>query len=63
MLRHLLTGQWGENIPVSSGFYTNTYTYNIPNNLNGVDYDLFNLEVAVFVAEGQQEIINGNMLC
>ena len=61
MLRHLLTGQWGENIPVSSGFYTNTYTYNIPNNLNGVDYDLFNLEVAVFVAEGQQEIINGNI--
>ena len=61
MLRHLLTGQWGENIPVSSGFYTNTYTYNIPNDLNGVAYDLFNLEVAVFVAEGQQEIINGNM--
>ena len=61
MLRHLLTGQWGENIPVSSGFYTNTYTYNIPNDLNGVAYDLFNLEVAVFVAEGQQEVINGNM--
>ena len=34
MLRHLLTGQWGENIPVSTGFYTNTYTYNIPNDLN-----------------------------
>ncbi|MBE50332.1 MAG: hypothetical protein CMP51_01420 [Flavobacteriales bacterium] len=59
MLRHLLTGQWGENLPNSSGFYTNTYTYSIPNNLNGVDYDLFNLEVAVFIAEGQQEIISG----
>ena len=24
MLRHLITGQWGENIPVSSGLYSNT---------------------------------------
>ena len=61
MLRHLLTGQWGENIPVPSGFWTNTYTYTIPSDLNGVAYDLFNLEVAVFVAEGQQEVVTGNM--
>jgi len=61
MLRHLITGQWGESIPVSSGFWTNTYTYTIPADLNGVAYDLFNLEVAVFVAEGQQEIVTGDM--
>ena len=61
MLRHLLTGQWGEPIPVSSGLYTNTFTYTIPPDLNGVAYDLFELEVAVFIAEGQQEIITGNM--
>ena len=61
MLRHLITGQWGEPIPVSSGFYTNTFTYTIPNDLNGVAYDLFELEVAVFIAEGQQEIITGKM--
>ena len=61
MLRHLVTGQWGETIMNPSGFWTNTYTYNIPNDLNSVVYDLFNLEVAVFVAEGQQEIINGNL--
>ena len=60
MLRHLITGQWGESIPVSSGFWTNTYTYTIPADLNGVAYDLFNLEVAVFIAEGQQEIITGS---
>ena len=46
MLRHLLTGQ-AEAIPVSSGFWTDTYTYTIPSNLNGVSFDLFNLS-AVF---------------
>ncbi len=65
MLRHLITGQWGETIPTSimqaNGFYTNTFTYTIPQDLNGIAYDLFNLEVAVFVAEGQQEIITGEM--
>jgi len=61
MLRHLLTGQWGENISNTSqgDFYTNTFTYTIPPSLNGVAYDLFNLEVVVFVSESQQEIING----
>lgn len=63
MLRHLLTGQWGELISTttSGSFYTNTYTYTIPNDLNGIDYDLFNLEVAVFIAEGNQEVITGEM--
>lgn len=63
MFRHLLTGQWGEPITNTSvnTLYTNTFTYTIPADLNGVAYDLFNLEVAVFIAEGQQEIITGNM--
>ncbi len=62
MLRHLLTGQWGDDITTttSGSFYSNTYTYNIPNDLNGVAYDLFNMEVVVFVADDQQEIISGN---
>ena len=63
MLRHLLTGQWGDDITnTSSGsFFTNTYTYIIPNDLNGVAFDLFNLEVAVFLTETQQNVITGNM--
>lgn len=62
MLRHLLTGQWGETISTTSAgsFYTNTYTYTIPANLNDVDYVLENLEVIVFITEGHQEIITGN---
>ncbi len=63
MFRHLLTGQWGDDIPATTtgSLFQNTYTYTIPADLNGVAYDLFNLEVAVFVAEGQQEILSGNM--
>ncbi|MBT3622128.1 MAG: Omp28-related outer membrane protein [Flavobacteriales bacterium] len=63
MLRHLLTGQWGELISTttSGSFYTNTYTYTIPNNLNGIAYDLFNLDVAVFIAEGNQEVTTGEI--
>ncbi len=62
MLRHLLTGQWGDiNTSTTSGdLYTNTFTYTIPNDLNGVVYDLFNLEVVVFIAEGQQVIVTGS---
>ena len=63
MLRHMLTGQWGVDITNTStgSFFTNTYTYTIPNDLNGVAFDLFNLEVAVFLTETQQNIVTGNM--
>ncbi|MBG15210.1 MAG: hypothetical protein CL853_02530 [Crocinitomicaceae bacterium] len=62
MLRHSLTGQWGDDITNTSqgSLYSNTYTYSIPSDLNGVAYDLFNMEVVVFVADDQQEIISGN---
>ena len=63
MLRHLLTGQWGENVsPTTTGsFFQNTYNYTIPTNLNGIAYDLFNLDIVVFISEGNQEIITGNI--
>ena len=63
MFRHLLTGQWGDDITstTTGSLFQQTYTYTIPADLNGVAYDLFNLEIAVFVAEGQQEVLSGNM--
>ena len=63
MFRHLLTGQWGDDITstTTTSLFQNTYSYTIPADLNGVAYDLFNLEVAVFVSEGNQEILSGNM--
>ena len=62
MLRHLITGQWGEDITnVSQGHYeTRSYTWNIPSNINGVDVDPTNLEIVTFIAEGQQNIITGD---
>jgi len=61
MLRHLLTGQWGEDItPATQGtFISKQYTYTVPAHLNGIDYDLPDLEIVVFIAEGEQEIITG----
>ena len=62
MLRHLITGQWGEDITnVSQGHYeTRSYTWNIPSNINGVDVDPTNLEIVTFISEGQQNIITGD---
>ncbi|PCH95182.1 MAG: hypothetical protein COB85_04775 [Bacteroidetes bacterium] len=62
MLRHMLTGQWGAvtTATTSGTTYTQTFTYTIPADLNGVAYELFDLSVAVFIAEGQQEIISGS---
>lgn len=63
MLRHLLTGQWGEDITAltSGSLTTKNYTYTIPANLGSgnIPVDLSQLEVIVFVAEGQQQILTG----
>ena len=61
MLRHLLTGQWGDTITTTTqgSFVTKQYTYTIPAHLNNITYELPDLEVIVFIAEGQQEIITG----
>ncbi|MCP4442103.1 MAG: Omp28-related outer membrane protein [Aureispira sp.] len=68
MLRHFLTGQWGADITsTTSGYFqADTFRYTIPAAIgNGgapaIPADLFNMEVAVYVAEGQQTIITGNM--
>ena len=61
MLRHLLTGQWGDIIETTSEgtFVSKTYVYTIPEHLRNVEYDIQNLEVIVFIAESNQEIITG----
>jgi len=62
-LRHFLTGQWGATISNTStgSFYTETFTYEIPDAIRSLPVILPDLEVAVFVAEGNQEILAGNM--
>ena len=63
MFRHSLTGQWGDMIPnpLPGSFYTFTYTWILPTDINGVSLDITNLEIAAFIAEGNQEIITGEV--
>ncbi|MFZ4399811.1 MAG: Omp28-related outer membrane protein [Bacteroidales bacterium] len=61
MLRHLLTGQWGDSITVTTSgtVRTKTYTYTLPASINSVNLDIYNIEVIAFVTEGKQEVITG----
>ncbi len=56
MLRWMLTGQWGDEILVTTQgtLFKKTYTYTVPDN-----FDVANCDVAAFVAEDQQEIYTG----
>lgn len=61
MLRHLMTGQWGETIStITQGtLFSNQYTWVMPAAIAGVDLDPTNIAVVAFVSEGQQEILSG----
>ena len=65
MLRHMLTGQWGESITnlTPGTLYSNSYTWTIPNQISGYplspDIDATNLAIVAFVSEGNQEILSG----
>ena len=62
ILRHLLTGQWGDavNTTTAGTFVSRQYTYAIPDTIVDVAVDnLCDLEVIAFIAEGHREIITG----
>ncbi|MDR2836141.1 MAG: Omp28-related outer membrane protein [Bacteroidales bacterium] len=65
MLRHLLTGQWGDTISgngskIPSGtFYSKVCTYQLPDHINNIPLELVDLKIAAFVAEGHKNIITG----
>ena len=61
MLRHLLTGQWGVEIPATTTgtFYSQTFTYNIPAHIRNVPICLEDLEVIAFVCENNKTILTG----
>jgi hypothetical protein len=63
-LVHMVTGQWGDDITNTSQgtLFSQTYTYTIPNDYNGIPADLFTaeMEVVAFVTETTQKIISGN---
>ena len=62
VLRHLLTGQFGDLIDDTNPatFVDRTYTWTVPDAIEDIEVDLTNLEIVVFITETTQEIINGN---
>lgn len=61
MLRHFLTGQWGEDITATTqgSVFNKTYTYTLPASYTNIPADPINIEVVVYIAEGNQEILTG----
>jgi len=62
MLRHLVTGQWGDVVTTTTMGTTVTkqYTWTIPADINGVPVEIGDLNVVAFLVEGQQEVVTGN---
>ena len=61
MLRHLLSGQWGDMITKTSegNLFSKKYTYTIPETISDEAMVLSDLEVVAFITESHQEILNG----
>lgn len=61
VFRGFLTGQWGETISATTkgSLYQKTITYTIPETIKGLPVELNNLRLAVYVSEGNQEILTG----
>lgn len=68
MLRHLITGQWGDllshegtGVIPSGTFFTKTYTYTLPDAIRNVPLEFENIEIAAFVAKDNKTIYNGTL--
>ena len=61
MLRHLVTGQWGDTIHNTSAttLVSRQYTYTLPTAINGVPLDMANITVVAFLTETKQEVVTG----
>ncbi len=62
MLRHLITGQWGDEVTTTSAgtLVTRTYTYTVPEAYNDVPAIVENMKVVAFVTKDHQEIYTGD---
>lgn len=59
MLRHLVSGQWGEDIvPVAGKQLRKMFQYTVPQQISNTDVNLKHLKIIVFLTEDQQEVIN-----
>ena len=60
ILRHMPLGAWGEKInDIEPGtFVRNTVNYTLPENIQGVELKIKDLDIAVFITEDKQEVLN-----
>ncbi len=58
MLRHLITGQWGDEVTTTTlgKFVTRTYTYTVPAHYNNITAIVENMKVVAFVTQSHQEV-------
>ena len=68
MLRHLITGQWGDllshegtGVIPAGTFFTKTYTYTLPEDIRSVPLEFENIEIAAFVAKDNKTIYTGTL--
>lgn len=61
MLRHLISGQWGSDInsTTAGSLFSQTYTYTLPADVNGVTLDPSQCHLAVYVTETQRDVTHG----
>ncbi len=62
MLRHMITGQWGDEVTTTTQgtLITRTYTYDVANMFTYIPAIVKNMKVVAFVTEGRQEILTGD---
>ncbi len=64
MLRHMITGQWGDEVTTTAAgsLVNRTYTYVVPESFNNIQAVVENMKVVAFVAEDHQEVYTGDQV-
>ncbi|HBZ65635.1 MAG TPA: hypothetical protein DEO70_02280 [Bacteroidales bacterium] len=62
MLRHLITGQWGDEVTTTTtgSLVNRTYVYTVPDSYRSVPAVVENMKVVAFVTKSHQEIYTGD---
>ena len=62
MLRELITGQWGIDLPADTAgaFWDSTFKYTMPEKFKSIPVKPYNISVLAFIAENQKEIITAD---
>lgn len=64
MLRHMITGQWGDEVTTTTlgSIVSRTYTYTVPEAYNNIPAVVENMKVVAFVTKDHQELYTGDQV-